>query len=271
MHRFILIALVAFSAFAQEPRQIIERAMAKDEQNLNLRDNYLCERRTRQVTYEKDGRIKEDISKTHEVFYYDGTEIERLIAKNGVPLADKELLKEQQRVDKEIEKIRKENPRERAKRRGESEKDKREEIEARRELLEAFDFSMVGTKDINGRPCWGIRGEPRPGFNGKGRRADQMKKVRGVVWIDQGTYEFTRMELDTHDTISFGWFLFRLQPGAKIHVEQSLINNEVWLPRAVDIRADARLLGKMMRIGIEMRYDKFRKFSSDSKLVTEGQ
>jgi hypothetical protein len=95
--------------------------------------------------------------------------------------------------------------------------------------------------------------------------------VKGVVWIDQETYELTRMELDTHETISFGWFLVRLQPGAKIRLDQTLVNNEVWLPKEIDIRADARLLGKMLRVGIEIRYDKFRKFSSDSKLVLGEQ
>ena len=256
---------------AQDPKEIMKRAMERDERNLAMLDTYIYERKTIQKTYEKDGRLKEDTESLHEVFHVDGSEIERLLMKKGKPLSKKEEEAEQKRVDKEIAKIKNESPRERVKRRGETEKDKKEEIEARKEVLDAFRFELVGEKPILGRKCWGIRGEPRPGFAGKGRRADQMKKVKGVVWVDQETYELSRLELDTHDTISFGWFLFRLQPGAQIRLDQALINNEVWLPKAIDIRADARLLGKMLRVGIEIRYDKFRKFSSDSKPVLGEQ
>jgi len=263
--------LVAGCLLAQDPTEIMKRAMGRDERNLAILDTYMYERNTNQKLFDKDGKLKEDIQEVHEVFRIDGTEIERLLMKKGKALSAKEEASEQKRVDKEIARIKSESPRERAKRRGETDKDKREEIEARREVLEAFNFAMVGEKEIDGRKCWGIRGDPKPGFVGKGRRAEQMRKVKGVVWIDHDSYELTRLEMDTHDTISFGWFLFRLQPGAKIRLDQALINNEVWLPKEIDVRADARLLGKMLRVGIEIRYDKFRKFTSDSKLVLGEQ
>lgn len=262
---------LAISLCAQDPKEIVKRAMERDERNLAVLDTYMYERKTIQKTYDKDGQIKEDTEDLHEVFRVDGSEIERLLMKKGKPLSPQEEQAEQKRVDREIAKIKGESPKDRAKRRRETEKDKREEVEARKELLDAFSFELVGEKEILGRNCWGIRGIPRPEFTGKGRRADQMKKVKGVVWIDQETYELTRMELDTHETISIGWFLFRLQPGAKIRLDQTLVNNEVWLPKEIEIRADARLLGKMLRVGIEIHYDKFRKFSSDSKLVLGEQ
>jgi len=265
MELFLL--MVAGLGLAQDPRAIVQKAMERDERNLAVLDTYMYERRTVLQTFEKDGKLKNTDDKVHEVFHVDGAEIERLLMKKGKALSASEAADEQKRVDKEIARIKKESPKERAKRRGETEKDKKEEIEARREVMDAFNFQMTGVQQIGGRACWGIRGEPRLGFVGKGKRADQMKKLNGVAWVDQETYELTRLEMDTHDTISFGWFVFRLQPGAKIRFDQTLVNHEVWLPREVDIRADARFLGKMLRVGIEIRYDKFRKFSSESKLV----
>lgn len=262
---------IASSLLAQDPTEIIKRAMEKDERNLAILDTYIYERSMVQKSFEKNGSVHQTTSKVHEVFHLDGSEIEKLIEKDGKPLNAKDLANEQKRVDKEIAKIKSESPSQRAKRRGETEKDRREEIEGRREVLAAFDFTLAGVENIRGRPTWGIRGQPRAGFQGKGRRADQLKSVKGIAWIDQQTYELTRLELDTHDTISFGWFLFRLQPGAKIRFEQSLVNNEVWLPQQIDVRADARLLGKLMRMSIELRYSKFRKFSTDSKLVITEQ
>lgn len=267
----LFLILLAGCVLAQDPREILKRAMEKDERNLSLLDTYMYERRTLQRMYEKDGKLKETTDKVHEVFHVDGSEIERLMMKNGKALSEKDQEAERKRVDKEIAKIKNESPKDRARRRGETDKDKREEVEARREVFDAFELKLVGVQKINGRQCWGIRGDPRAGFVGKGRRADQMKKVKGTAWIDQESYELARLEMDTHDTISFGWFLFRLQPGAKIRVDQTLINGEVWLPKEIDVRADARLLGKMLRVGIEVRYDKFRKFSADSKLVAGEQ
>lgn len=266
-----LLLLVALNLAAQDPREIMSRAMERDENNLALLNTYMFERQSIIRTYEKDGKLKKTIAEVHEVFHVDGTEIEKLIRKNGKDLSPNEQAAEQKRVDKQIEKIQKESPADRAKRRRERDKDKQEEVEARREVLDAFNFKLIGEHQIRGRQCWGIHGEPRPGFKGKGRRADQMKKVRGTVWIDQTTQELTRMELDTHDTISFGWFLLRLQTGAQIRMDQQLINEEVWLPVTVDVRADARFMGKMFRVGVEIRFDKFRKFSSDSKLIVAEQ
>lgn len=266
-----LFLVLAGCVLAQDPREILKRAMEKDERNLSLLDTYMYERRTLERMYEKDGKLKETKDKVHEVFHVDGAEIERLVMKNGTALSEKDQEAERKRVDKEITKIKNESPKDRAKRRGETEKDKREEVEARREVFDAFELKLVGVQKINDRQCWGIRGDPRAGFAGKGRRADQMKSVKGTAWIDQESYELTRLEMDTHDTISFGWFLLRLQPGAKIRFDQTLVNGEVWLPKEIDVRADARFLGKMLRVGIEIRYDKFRKFSADSKLVAGEQ
>ncbi len=268
--KFILL-WIAVVASAQDAKDIFRRAMERDVNNLAVRDTYMYERRTHLRVYDKDGRIKEDKLKLHEVFHVDGSEIERLLEKDGKPLSAKDQAGENHRVDREIEKIRKESPTQRAKRRGETDKDRREEIQERREVLDAFDFKLVGVDTINGRKSWGIRGTPRPGFQGRGRRADMMKKVGGVAWIHQDTYELARLEMESSDTISMGWFLFRLQPGAKFRIEQTVVNNEVLLPREVDIRADARLLGRMMRVGLEIRYGKFRKFSSDSKLLVGEQ
>jgi hypothetical protein len=263
----LLFLLMAWRAFAQDPREIIAKALARDEKNYELLNTYTYEKLAIIKSLEKDGDVKKTEERLEEVIHIDGTEIERLVAKNGKPLSEKEAAAEQRKVDKEIEKIKKESPKERAKRRGETEKDLQEEREARREVLEAFDFRLLGVAVHNGRDCWQIEGKPKPGWKGKGRRASQMRSLEGRLWVDQQTFEWVRMELDSLDTISFGWFLFRLQQGAKIRIEQAYINNEVWLPTQVEIRADARVLGKMLRVDLTQQYRNFRKFSTDSTLI----
>ncbi len=265
--RVLLCVAAALALQAQDPKEIIKRSMERDARNLTLLDTYIYESKTRIQTFDKNGRVEETIENADEVFHVDGSRVERHLVKKGKALTGRDDAAEQKRVDREIAKIKSESPKERAKRRGETEKDKREEIEARREISEAYDFKLIGSQKINGRLCWGLEGAPRPGFQGRGRRADQLKKLKGKVWIDQATYELVKLDLDSIDTISFGWFIFRLSAGARIELEQALVNNEVWLPQRIGIRADARILGKLKRVGIDIGYSKFRKFSSDSKLV----
>ena len=265
--KFALCLIAAIALSAQDPKDILKRAMERDARNLAILDTYIYERKTIVRFFDKNGRVEETKENIDEVFHVDGSEVERRLSKHGKLLSGSDQASEQKRVDREVAKIKAESPKDRAKRRGETEKDKREEIEARREVFEAYDVKLIGSEKVNGRLCWGLDGTPRPGFQGKGRRADQMKKLRGKAWIDQATYELVKLDLNSIDTISFGWFLFRLGSGAQIRFNQALVNGEVWLPQHVDIRADARLLGKLKRIAVEIDYIGFRKFSSDSKLI----
>lgn len=265
------ILLLAFTAltWAQSGQEILEKALERDERNYEVLNTYTYREKSIVTTYEKDGREKKSTTTVKDVFHVDGTQVELLLEKDGKPLTGKDKEKEQQRFDKEVAKIKKESPSERAKRRRETDKDKKEEAESRREILDAFNAVLEGEETVNGRVCWRLRGDPRPGFKGKGRRADQLEKLLGKAWVDKSTYEWVKLDLNSTDTLSFGWFIFRLQKGAKIGIEQTLVNNEVWLPKSVDVRADARLLGKMLRLGINVDYSDYRKFSTDSKLTID--
>lgn len=266
MRGFLLLALATLAA-ARDGQEILKRALERDQRNLALLDTYTYREKSTITTFEKDGSTKKVVTSVKDIFHVDGTRVELLVEKDGKLLTGKEKEKEQRRFDQEVAKIKKESPAERAKRRRETAKDKKEEADARREILEAYQATLEGEETVNGRLCWRLRGDQRPGFKGKGRRADQLEKLRGRLWVDQSTYEWVKMDLDSTDTISFGFFLFRLQKGAKVGIQQTLVNNEVWLPRAVDVRADARVLGKMMRIGVQVEFSDYRKFATDSKLT----
>lgn len=266
----LLLMLAAAGLYAQDAREILKRALERDVRNYDTLNTYTYRQKTAVTTFEKDGRAKKVETKVEDVFHVDGTRIEVLVEEDGKPLSPKDREKEQRKFDREVAKIKNESPAQRAKRRGETAKDKKEEAEARREVLDAYNPVIEGEETVNDRACWRLRGDPRPGFKGKGRRASQLEKMKGRAWVDKETYEWVKLDLDTTDTISFGLFLFRLQKGAKVGVQQTLVNKEVWLPKAVDVRAEARLLGRMMRIGVEIAFFDYRKFSTDTQ-VTFGE
>jgi len=265
----VVIFFFVFAVFGQDPKDIFRRAVEKDERNYAVRDQYTFREDSTVEFFDKDGKSKSVERTTKDVLFYDGTQLEKVVARNGKSLTERELREEKEKIDKEIAKIKKETPAARAKRRGESAAAEKEELEGRRQLLEAFDLTLLGDSVVNGRSCWLIRGVPRDGFKPKRRRADQLKKFQGEACVDKETSDWMRLDMKTTDTISFGLFILRLQPDASVKIGQTRVNNEVCFPQTVKISANARLLGMMKRVRIEVNYSDFRKFSTESTITFE--
>ena len=77
-----------------------------------------------------------------------------------------------------------------------------------------------------------------------------------------------RLEAETTATISFGLFIARLNPGAKLEFEQTRVNDEVWLPKRELVRGAARLgLVKKLSVEQDLTWNSYRKFQVDSRVV----
>lgn len=77
-----------------------------------------------------------------------------------------------------------------------------------------------------------------------------------------------KVEAEALDSISIGLFLVRLQKGARLTIEQTRVNDEVWLPKRVTVALAARiLLLKSFRAEVEATFMNYRKFQSESRLV----
>lgn len=73
-------------------------------------------------------------------------------------------------------------------------------------------------------------------------------------------------------TVSFGLFLVRLHKGSRIVVEQSRVNNEVWLQRHVAVDADFRLaLLKNFNLAVDVTDRDYKKFRTDIKILPLGE
>jgi len=70
------------------------------------------------------------------------------------------------------------------------------------------------------------------------------------------------------DTISWGLFLARFQKGSRFMLEQTRVNDEVWLPRQVAVKVDVRLaLLKNFNINVEQSFRDYKKFRATSRIV----
>ena len=122
---------------------------------------------------------------------------------------------------------------------------------------------------MDGRPVWVVSGAPRPGAKAKSGDAKMLLKLRGRMWIDKATYQWARVEAETTDTISWGLFLARLNPGAKMIFEQAEVASELWLPKRFLLTGSGRVgLVKRLAQDEEIEWSNYRKFSVESKIVT---
>ena len=271
---FVLTVLALGSATGQSVSQpttgpdadaIIRKSVARDFFNFDSIKNYTYAEREEDREYDGNGKLKKTESETDEVLILGGRPYEKRVAKNDKPLSEGDARHEQEKMDKELEKREHMSDADRAK----VEKEREEERAYLREIPDAFDFRLLGEEEISGKPAWIIQADPKPGYRPKDSKAKLLTKVRGKIWIDQGEYHWVKMEAQVLDPISFGFGLFRVAQGGILHFEQKRVNDEVWLPTHIFIRGDARLgYVKKVHAEIEITYRDYRKFQTDSRIVS---
>ena len=138
-----------------------------------------------------------------------------------------------------------------------------------REVAEAYIFKLVGTESVGGREAWVIDGEPRPGFVPHMKEAKFLSKFRGRVWVDKSDLQLAKMDVECLDTVTWGLFLARFHKGSRFTLEQTRVNEEVWLPRQLAAKIDVRLaLLKNFNVDLEQSFRDYKKFRTSTKIVS---
>lgn len=258
---------------SQEQMQNLFRVVAdKDMENdKRLRDYTYIEREV-QNNLDGKGSKKSTEIKTYEILEIYGEQVQRLIEKDDKPLSAKDAAKEEEKIQKIIDKRKNESEEARKKREEKEAKERQDERKFVHEVADAYTFKLVGTELVGGRETWVIDGEPRPGYEPHMKEAKFLPKFRGRVWVDKDDMQLAKMSVETLDTISFGLVLARLHKGTRFTLEQTRINDEVWLPKQVNYKFDARVaLLKGFNVDGEQTYRDYKKFRTSSKIVAIGE
>ncbi|MGB8062995.1 MAG: hypothetical protein WCF26_13950 [Candidatus Sulfotelmatobacter sp.] len=256
----------------EQMQQLFRVVAAKDRENDKLQRNYTYTERQVENRLDKKGQTKSSEVHTYEILEIYGEQVQRLIAKNDKPLNAKDAAKEDEKIQKIIDKRKNESEDERRKREEKEEKEREDDRKFTQEVADAYDFKLMGTEAVNGREAWVIDGEPRPGFQPHMKESKFLPKFHGRVWIDQGDLQLAKMDVECLDTISWGLFLARFHKGSRFMLEQTRVNDEVWLPRQLAVKVDARLaLLKSLDVDIEQSFRDYKKFRTSSKIVGMGE
>jgi hypothetical protein len=254
-----------------DPAEIIRRVAAHEEENEKKKRDYTYEEKVLEKKLDGRGDVKSNETSGFDVMVIYGEHVHRQVSKDDKPLPPKDAAKEEEKIDKLIAKYKNETEDQRAKRLEKAEKSRREGLDFVKEIADAFNFTMLPPETMDGRALYVIQGEPKPGYEPHSKNGKFLTKFRGKIWIDQNEYQWVKADLETIDTISFGWFVARLHKGTHLYIEQTRVNDEVWLPKLVRLNLGARVaLFKDLNYDVTQTYSDYKKFGAQTKIMTMG-
>src|SRR5580693_6155167 len=205
MRLAIVAACVIATLWGQSAADIMKRSIDRDFDNFEQQKNYTYQEHEQDRQFDAKGGVTKTETETSEILILGGRPYEKVVAKNGKPLSEKDARKEQDKMDRELARRRNLTDADKAK----LEKERAEQRKFVRQLPEAFTFRLEGEESISGKPAWIIDADPKPGFRPASAQAKMLSKVRGKIWVDQSEYQWVKAEAEVLDTISIGLALFR--------------------------------------------------------------
>jgi hypothetical protein len=252
----------------EQIRALIQQTADKDLENDKKQRDYTYVERQVEEKLDGHGNAKSTEIRTHEIMMLYGDQVERLIAKDDKPLSAKDAAKEEERIQKIIDKRKNEREDERRKRLQKQEKEREQGRQFVREVADAYDFRFLGTEMLGNRETYVIDADPRPGYEPHMKEAKFLPKFRFRAWVDKAESQWVKLDVHCIETVSIGLFLARLHKGSNLQIEQTRINDEVWLPKHVALKLDARVaLLKGFNLAEDFTYRDYKKFRTDSKIL----
>jgi hypothetical protein len=247
---------VATTAFSQvDPKELVRQSIVNYDRDWQAQMSW--------AWTQTDITVSDDSKETEvsEFAPVGGTPFERLIRKDGLPLTAEEQRKENRKYEKVLREREHESSAERDAR-------IRKYVEERAfvdEIPEAYNFHIVGEEVVEGRPAWVVEMTPRPGFVPTAPHAALLAHMEGKLWIDKQDVQWAKAEAHVIDTISIGWIVARIGPGARFNVEQTRVANGLWMPNRIKINGVAHvLLVHAKNLNEELSYSGYHEAGSAS-------
>lgn len=235
---FVLLGLVAGPAGAAQPdaKQIIQKSVQANQRDFQADQRFNFKERDR----------NQDGDKTYQVTMIEGSPYERLIAVNGKPLSAEQQAKEQHKEAEARKARRSESTEERRKRIEKYERDRKRDHAMMGQLTIAFNFAVIGQRNIRGRNTWVLRATPKAGYKPPDRNTQVLTGMQGELWIDQKTYQWVRVTARVIRPVSIEGFLASVEPGTRFELEKAPVGDgSVWMPSRFSEYASAKILGGM--------------------------
>jgi hypothetical protein len=217
-----------------DARQIVGQSVEATERSWQARNHYTYVERDEDRRLDSLGKVKSENVEVTRMILVNGARFEQLMEHNGqLPSA-----KEQKKSDEDLNKLKHETADERAARLR-MDQENRSFLE---EVLQAFDFQLVGEEIVGGRSTYVLQATPHRGYHGHGKYGKMLSKVEGKLWVDKQDFGWIKVDGQVTQSFSMGLFVARVQRGSHMILEQICVGDAIWVPRRLELRASARIL-----------------------------
>lgn len=242
-------------------------------------ENYGYTRITTERTLDDKGKLQDKETSTHEISFYRGRRLHKLIEKNGKPLTpevEKKALKQIEeaikRIDKREEEKAKKKAQAEAKRKKNGEDDEEEQDDdagSITDILQCSNLLNPRREMFRKRDMIVFDFEPAATCNPKtdtGKMAQKLKLI-GAFWIDPVDKQIARLEMRLGDSFKIGGgMLASIKSGSAMAFEQERVNNEIWLPTYQEINIAAKIfLFKGLNANAVTRFRDYKKFNVEAE------
>jgi len=227
---------------------------------------YTCHLTEEEEKTDSNGQVTSRSVKEYDIFYVGDDEVRHLLAKDGKPLEGDEKKKEDDRFSKDFD--------EKKKKKAELENDPKKQAKQDEEeqaqisdFLRAERFTNPRRELFRGQEVIVFDFGPNPDYKPKNLAENIVQKLGGVLWVDEQARDVARLEARFNDNVKIGGgILASLSKGSNLVFEQTMVNNEVWLPSYSEVHAAARVVFFKVKENEIDRYSDYKKFSSEVKL-----
>jgi hypothetical protein len=213
--------------------QIARQSIAATQRSWQALDHYTYTERDEDRRLDSLGQLKSENADVTKMTLVNGARFEQLIEHNGQPPS----ATEQRKSDQDLDKLKHETATEQAARLRQGQENRA----FLPEVLEAFDFDLVGEEIVDGRAAYVLQATPHPGYLAHGKYGKMFNKVEGKLWIDKQDFGCIKIDGEVTQSFSVGLFAARVGRGSHIILEQVSVGDAVWMLKRVEVRASARI------------------------------
>jgi hypothetical protein len=237
---------------APDARQIMEASIAATQRDWKARLHYSYMERDEDRRRDLAGHVKSEDVEVSKTILVNGVPCEQLVERNGQPPSAEQERKQKGKLDK----LKRETPEQRVERLRKQEEENTSIIQ---EVPKAFDFQMIGEEAVNGRSAYVLQATPHPGYHAQGKYGNMFSKVAGKLWVDKQDLGWIKVDGQVIQPFSMRLFLVRLLRGSHITMEQTRVDDGIWMPERVEVRAAARIFFvKSLVIDRVLTYSEYR-------------
>jgi hypothetical protein len=180
------------------------------------------------------GQVKSENVDVARMIMVNGGRFEQLLEHNGLPPS----AIEQRKWDVDLDKLKHETPEEQPERLLKDQENK----SFLRDVLDAFDFQLIGEEIVGSRLAYVFQATPHPGYHAHGKYGKMFSKVEGKLWVGEQDFGWIKADGQVTQSFSMGLFVARAERGSHIIPEQTCVGDAVWVPKLIEVRASARIL-----------------------------